>query len=139
MGIPKGGKRLVREYVVQGYREGWPPWVRLSDEEVNVRLTRHLVETTLDRLQGGKADRTAIELAVIDEVAARYSPGEAEVFAADVEAEWIFQHESGYPASTDPPEAKQGPHGSPGHVCWESLAASRSVARLGQGDDPHRC
>ena len=129
MGVPKGGTRMVRDYVAQGYRDGWPPWLRLSDEEANVKLAWKLVDETLDRLQRRKADRTAIELAVIDELAARYSPEEAEVFAAQVETEWIYQHENGYPASTLEPEARQGPHGSPGHVCWESLTTSRSAAR----------
>ncbi len=121
MGIPKGGSRMVREYVARGSREGWPPWHRLSDEEANVKLAWKLVDDTLDRLQGGKRGRTAIELAITDELASRYSPQEARVFARDVENEWISQHENGYPASTLPEDARQGPHGTPGHVCWEPL------------------
>jgi hypothetical protein len=112
---------MVKDYVAEGGLPGWPPWVRLSDEEANVKPALKLVEETFDRLQRAKgiSSRTDIERAVIEELARRYSPKEAEDFARKVEAEWFYQHENGYPDSTRPVEARPGPHGSPGHVCWD--------------------
>jgi hypothetical protein len=78
-----------------------------------------LVDATLDRLQGGGIVRSAYEINLINELTTRDTRGPAEKLAAAAEAGWIRQHEEGYPDSKLDPDARQGPHGSPGHRCFQ--------------------
>lgn len=85
-------------------------------------MARLLVDAILDRLQRGQGQRSAFEANLVSELPRRKIRGSVEAFATAAEAAWITQHEAGYPASSLAPAARQGPHGSPGHVCWEHLA-----------------
>ena len=123
-----GAQRLVQQAVRDGHHVAdHPPHRRIATEDTG-HVARRLVDAILDRLQTGRAERTAYERNLISELDRRDTRGSAEAFAAAAEAEWIRQHEEGYPDSSLPPDARQGPHGSPGHACWRDLATVSPIA-----------
>ena len=117
-----GAQRLVEQAVRDGHTVADHPPHRLIATEGTGHVARRLVDATLDRLQCAGTVRSGYEINLIDELATRDTRGSAEKFAAAAEAAWIRQHEEGYPDSRLDPDARQGPHGSPGHVCWQALA-----------------
>jgi hypothetical protein len=122
-----GAQRLVQQSVRDGHHVAdHLPHRRAATEDTG-HVARRLVDAILDRLQTGGTERSAYEVNLINELHRRETRGSAEAFAAAAEAEWICQHEQGYPDSSLPPDARQGPHGSPGHVCWQDLATASPV------------
>ncbi len=117
-----GARRLVQQAVREGHNVAdHLPHRRAATEDTG-HVARRLVDGTKDRLQAGKPNRSEYEETLITELGQRDTRGSAEAFAAAAEAEWIRQHEDGYPASVLPVDARQGLHGSPGHVCWRAFA-----------------
>jgi len=126
--ISKGGaQRLVQQAVRDGdHVADHPPHRRIATEDTG-HVARRLVDAILDRLQTGRAERTAYELKLINGLDRRETRSSAEACAAAAEAEWIRRHEEGYQDSSLSFDARQGPHGSPGHVCWRDLATVSPV------------
>ena len=89
-------------------------------------MARRLVDAILQRLQAGRSTRSEYEVNLTNELDRRETRGSAEAFAAAAELEWIRQHEEGYPDSSLSVDARQGPHGSPEHVCWQDLGVASS-------------
>jgi hypothetical protein len=118
-----GARRLVQQAVKDGHNVADHLPDRRAATEDTGHVARRLVDATKDRLQSGRPGRSQYELTLMGELGERDTRGSAAAFAAAAEAEWIRQHEEGYPASALPAEARQGPHGSPGHVCWQELAS----------------
>lgn len=117
-----GARRLVERAIREGHNVAdHAPHRRVATEDTG-HVARRLVDAIKDRLQTGKTSRSRYEETLLAELALRDTRSSAVAFAAAAEAEWIRQHETGYPASALPVEARQGPHGSPGHVCWQALA-----------------
>ena len=121
-----GARRLVQRAIYEGHNVAdHLPHRRAATEDTG-HVARRLVDAIKDRLQTGKPGRSQYETTLISQIAERDTRGSADSFAVAAEAEWIRQHEAGYPASALPVEARQGPHGSPGHVCWQALATTGS-------------
>jgi hypothetical protein len=116
-----GARKLVQQSVRDGHHVAYhPPHRRIAVEDAG-NVARRLVDATLGRQQAGSSVRSKYETNLIEELDRRETRGSAEAFAAAAEIEWIRQHEEGYPDSGLSVDARQGPHGSPGHVCWRDL------------------
>lgn len=122
-----GAQRLVEQASRDGHRVADHPPHRLIKTEDTGHVARRLVDATLERLQSGRSERSAYEVNLITELDRRETRATAEDFAAAAEVAWIREHEEGYPHSSLSVEARQGPHGSPGHVCWQALATVSPV------------
>lgn len=117
-----GARSLVERSSREGSRAGDRfPHRPIATEDTG-KLARLLIDATLDRFQRGSSERTSGQLSLLDELSTRQTRGSAEAFVSGAEIAWIDEHEQGYPHSSLPPEARQGPHGSPAHVCWKKLA-----------------
>jgi hypothetical protein len=125
-----GAQRLVQQAVRDGHRVADHAPHRLIATENTGHVARRLVDAILDCLQTGGTGHSTYEVNLINELDQRETRGSAEAFASAAEVAWIRQHEEGYPDSSLPLDARQGPHGSPGHVCWKDLASASPVAGL---------
>jgi hypothetical protein len=115
---------LVEQASRDGHSVADHPPHRLVATEDSGHVARRLVDATKERLQSGRSERNAYEVTLINELHERGTRASAEDFAAAAEAAWIREHEEGYPHSSLSVEARQGPHGSPGHVCWRALTTA---------------
>jgi hypothetical protein len=122
-----GARRLVQQAVREGHSVADHAPHRLVATEDTGHVARRLVDAMHESLQvPGSQQRYVATL--MAELARRDTRTSAEKFATAARAEWIRQHEEGYPDSSLAVEARQGPHGSPGHVCWPGLVAAPESA-----------